>query len=334
MEELLKQKDILDYLKERKYPVLLGEELFPEVKREFLEFDLLREGSRTPVVAKAHSFDTEAEIGGREAEKMALELAFFKKKMQMKEKEIIALQYPRNEAEKKYLIERVYNDFDYLNQGIRARIEVMRMELVASGTVSFDENGLSAVLDYGVPDEHKAANVDWDKADSDPLEDMLIWYNKMETKPKRVLTSNTILMKLLKHPKIIARLFGSNTTRIATVGELNTYLTSLSLPQIYTYDEVYRKQKGKVFETCRYFPEDAFVMLPATELGETIYGPTPEEIVLTSEGDVTAEQVGKILDVFYTETKDPVGTWKKAVATALPTCPYADELFQAKIKLA
>lgn len=333
MDEILKQKDILDYLKEREYPTLLGEELFPEVKRETLEFDMIEEGSRTPVIASVHGFDTEAEIGSREAQEKALELAFIKRKMQMKEKEIMALQFPRNEAEKKYLTQRVYNDFDFLNQGIRARIELMRMELISNGTVSLNENGLSAVIDYGVPTAHKVANVDWDTTTNDPIEDMLTWYNLMETKPKRVLTSNTILMKLLKHPKVIARLFGNNTTRIATVGELNTYLTSLSLPTIYTYDEVYRKQEGRTFGTHRYFPENAFVMMPDTELGETIYGPTPEEIILTSESDVTAEQVGKILDVIYTETKDPVGTWKKAVATALPTCPYADELFQAKIRI-
>lgn len=334
MDELLNQKDILDYLRDRQYPTLLGEELFPEIKRDSLEFDMITEGSRTPIIASVHGFDTEAEIGSREAGEMALELALIKRKMQMKEKEIIALQFPRNEAEKKYLTSRVYNDFDILNQGIRARIELMRMELLANGTVSLNENGLSAVIDYGVPEKHKVANVDWDLEANDPIEDMLTWYNLMETKPKRVLTSNTVLMKLLKHPKIIARLFGNNTTRIATVGELNTYLQSLNLPAIYTYDEVYRKQKGRKFETHRYFPENAFVMMPATELGETIYGPTAEEIVLTSESDVTSEEVGKILDVIYTETKDPVGTWKKAVATALPSCPYADELFQAKIKIA
>lgn len=334
MEELLNQKDILDYLRDRQYPTLLGEELFPEVKRNSLEFDMITEGSRTPVIASVHGFDTEAEIGSREAGEQALELALIKRKMQMKEKEIIALQYPRNEAEKKYLTSCVYNDFDVLNQGIRARVELMRMELLATGKITLKENGLSAVIDYGVPETHKVANVDWDLETNDPIEDMLTWYNLMETKPSRVLTSNTILMKLLKHPKIIARLFGSNTTRIATAGELNTYLESLKLPKLYTYDEVYRKQKGRKYETHRYFPENAFVMMPATELGETIYGPTAEEIVLTSESDVTAEEVGKILDVIYTETKDPVGTWKKAVATALPSCPYADELFQAEIKIA
>ena len=32
--ELFNQKEMLNYLRDRKYPVLLGEELFPEVKRQ------------------------------------------------------------------------------------------------------------------------------------------------------------------------------------------------------------------------------------------------------------------------------------------------------------
>ena len=43
--------------------------------------------------------------------------------------------------------------------------------------------------------------------------------------------------------------------------------------------------------------------------------------------------VGKILALVYEEDKDPVSTWEKAVATALPSFPYSDEVFQASISL-
>lgn len=78
--ELFNQKEVLNYLKDRKYPAMLGEELFPEVKRQSLEFDMLTNGSKTPVIASVHGFDTESEIGQREAEKMAIELALIKRK--------------------------------------------------------------------------------------------------------------------------------------------------------------------------------------------------------------------------------------------------------------
>lgn len=332
--ELFNQREILNYLKERKYPVMLGEELFPEVKRQSLEFDMLTNGSKTPVIASVHGFDTESEIGQREAEKKAIELALIKRKMQLKEREIIALESPRNEAEKAYLMKNVYADFDALVESIRARIEAMRMEIVATGKVTLNENNLDAVIDFGVPDENKVADVDWSAEDSNPINDMITWKNQLDTAPARVLTSTTILAKILSNKNVINALFGKDSTRIASVGELNTYLESLQLPKIYTYDAKYRKlgADGK-YTKHRYLPENAFVMMPGETLGETIYGPTAEEIRLTRDPSVDIKLVGKILAMMYEEGKDPVSTWEKAVATALPALKCADELFQATINI-
>lgn len=333
--ELFSTKKILDYLKDRQYPAMLGEELFPERKEDDLEFDILREGSKLPVIASVHAFDTEAEIGSREAEEMAIEACLIKRKMQLKEKEIIKLEHPRTEKELKQLVRRVYSrDIDNLVMGIKARIEVMRMEIISKGTVTLDENGIKATIKYGVPEDQQVTNVDWDKEGSNPIGDITSWVNKMDTKPARVLTSTTVLSKILRNANVINALFGKESTRIATVGELNTYLASLKLPQIYTYDEKYRKQKADgTYDKLRYLPENAFCMLPGYALGETLYGPTAEEIRLVNDPTTEIVETGKILAMIYDEGKDPVATWEKAVASAVPTCPYADELFQAEIKL-
>jgi hypothetical protein len=332
--ELFNQKEILNYLKDRKYPAMLGEELFPEVKRQSLEFDMLTNGSKTPVVASVHGFDTESEIGQREAEKMAIELALIKRKMQLKEKEIIALESPRNEAEKTYLMKNVYDDIDSLVESIKARIEVMRMEVVATGKITLKENNLDASIDFGVPNENKATNVNWSLADANPINDMITWKNQLDSAPRRVLTSTTVLAKILANKNVVNAIFGKDSTRIASVGELNNYLEQLQLPKIYTYDAKYRKLEanGK-YTKHRYLPENAFVMMPGEPLGETIYGPTAEEIRLQRDPSIDIRLVGKILAMMYEEGKDPVSTWEKAVATALPALKCADELFQATINL-
>ena len=332
--ELFNQKELLNYLKERKYPTMLGEELFPEVKRQSLEFDMLTNGSKTPVIASVHGFDTESEIGQREAEKKAIELALIKRKMQLKERELIALESPRNEAEKTYLMKNVYADFDALVESVRARVELMRMEVISDGKITLNENGLDAVIDYGVPDENKVADVDWSAEDANPINDMITWKNQLDTAPARVLTSTTILAKILSNKNVVNALFGKDSTRIASVGELNNYLEQLQLPKIYTYDAKYRKLEANgTYTKHRYFPENKFVMLPGETLGETIYGPTAEEIRLTRDPSVDIKLVGKILAMMYEEGKDPVSTWEKAVATALPALKCADELFQATINI-
>ncbi len=156
--------------------------------------------------------------------------------------------------------------------------------------------------------------------------------NTLGTKPQRALTSNTVLAALLKHPKVAGALFGQNTSRIASRAELNAYLQQLELPAIATYDEVYRKQKANgTYDQIRYFPQNKFVLLPAGQLGETVFGPTAEEIRLTRDPSIDTQTIGNVLAMVYEESADPVSTWTKAVATALPSFPTADEVFQAQV---
>ena len=133
---------------------------------------------------------------------------------QLKEKEIIALESPRNEAERAYLMRNVYADFDALVESIKARIEAMRMEIVATGKVTLDENNLDAAIDFGVPAENKAANVDWSAETSNPINDMITWKNQLDTAPARVLTSTTVLSKILANKNVVNALFGKDSARI------------------------------------------------------------------------------------------------------------------------
>ncbi|MGM7683538.1 major capsid protein [Cytobacillus sp. Hm23] len=333
--ELFSQPEILNYMKERKYPILLGESLFPEVKKPTLEFDMIKGGSRLPVIASVHAFDTPAEIGSREADKMALELAYIKRKMQLKEKDLIALQEPRNAVEKDYLMKNVFNDIDVLVAGVKARVELMRMEALANGTVTLDENELDMTINYQVPDDHKEAlsGTDlWTDIDSsDPIGDLERWADSLDTKPTRALTSNTVLRALLRHPKIIGALYGKDSMRVPTRADLNAFMQQHELPSITVYDAKYRRQKKNgSYEQLRYFPNNSFVMFGDGALGETLYGPTPEETRLVRKSDVEVSQIGQVLAMVYEESVDPVSTWTKAVATALPSFPAADEVFQAK----
>ncbi|ATP40704.1 major capsid protein E [Solibacillus sp. R5-41] len=332
--DLFNQREVLNYLQNREYPALLGASLFPEIKKPTLEFDLIKGAGRTPVVASVHSFDTEAEIGSREASKMALEAALIKRKLPLTEKEIIALESPRNAAEQQYLMQNVYNDIDVLVAGVNARVEQMRMEVLAKGTLTLAENGLSAVLDYGVPTENKEAlsgtNL-WTDPSSNPIEDMIRWANSLSITPTRALTSNTVLAALLTNPNVKSALYGKDSGRIVSIGELNTFLESLQLPKLASYDAKFRKQLANgTYSTHRYFPANSFVMFGDGAMGETLFGPTAEENRLTRDPSIETSKIGNVLAMVYEENVDPVSTWTKAVATAIPSFPAADEVFQAQ----
>ena len=332
--ELFTQNEVLSYVRDREYKPLLGETLFPERKQPSLKLDQLSGGSRIPIAASIHDFDTEAEIGSRIANKQELELSLIKRKMQLKETDIIALENPRTKAEQDYLVGQVYNDIDQLVAGVRARVEAMRMEVLAAGQVTVKENGLNFTLDYHVPDEHKEAltgtNV-WTNENSDPLADIERWIDTLDTKPTRALTSRKIYRALATHPKIIAAIFGKDSGRVVSQADLDAFMETHGYPVIRTYDEKYKVQQADgTYTTKKYFPENKFAMFNDDLLGETLYGPTAEETRLTRDPAVDTTLVSNVLASVYDETRDPVGTWTKAVATALPSFAAADEVFQAQ----
>ena len=332
--ELFTQNEVLNYVRDREYKPLLGETLFPERKQPSLKLDQLSGGSRIPIAASIHDFDTEAEIGSRIANKQELELSLIKRKMQLKETDIIALENPRTPAEQAYLVGQVYNDIDSLVAGVRARVEAMRMEVLAAGQVTVKENGLNFTLDYHVPAEHKEAltgtNV-WTNENSDPLADIERWIDALDTKPTRALTSRKIYRALATHPKIIAAIFGKDSGRVVSQADLDSFMETHGYPVIRTYDEKYKVQEANgTYTTKKYFPENKFAMFNDDLLGETLYGPTAEETRLTRDPAVDTSLVGNVLASVYDETRDPVGTWTKAVATALPSFAAADEVFQAQ----
>ncbi len=332
--ELFTQNEVLSYVRDREYKPLLGETLFPERKQPSLKLDQLSGGSRIPIAASIHDFDTEAEIGSRIANKQELELSLIKRKMQLKETDIIALENPRTQAEQDYLVGQVYNDIDQLVAGVRARVEAMRMEVLAAGQVTVKENGLNFTLDYHVPAEHKEAltgtNV-WTNENSDPLADIERWIDALDTKPTRALTSRKIYRALATHPKIIAAIFGKDSGRVVSQADLDAFMETHGYPVIRTYDEKYKVQEANgTYTTKKYFPENKFAMFNDDLLGETLYGPTAEETRLTRDPAVDTTLVSNVLASVYDETRDPVGTWTKAVATALPSFAAADEVFQAQ----
>lgn len=332
--DLFKQNEILNYVRDREYPELLGETLFPERKTPSLTFDQITGGSRIPIAASVHDFDTETEIGSREGGKQELELTLIKRKLPLKEKDIIAIENPRTQAEQEYLISRVYNDVDVLVAGVRARIEAMRMEMLATGKITVKENHLDLDVDYHVPTEHQEAltgTAMWTDAASDPLADIERWIDALDSAPTRALTSRKIYRALARHPKIIAAIFGKDSGRVVSQGDLDAFMEQHNYPIIRTYDEKYKEQqKDGKYLTKKYFPENRFVMFNDEELGETLYGPTAEETRLTRNPAVDTNLVGNVLACMYEENLDPVATWTKAVATGLPSFAAADEVFQAQ----
>lgn len=340
-EEIFSTGVVLDYLKERQYPAFLGETLFPERKIQDFDLEYIKGANRLPVSASIHAFDTESEIASRDAmEKIKQSLALIKRKIKMDEKLLIKLQSPRSNAELQTAKKLYFDDVDEMVLSVKTRIEAMIMELLATGKITTDENSISGLsLDYGLASEQIKTNAGtslWTDSQSDPVKNLETWVNEMVDKgkstPTRALTSNLVLATLLRHEKVKKYIFGTNYDKMLSKTMLNQFLEEQGLPKIATYDQRYRKQTASgMYETKRFYPDNKITLMPEHTLGETIYGLTAEEVELQGTSESEIESMGNIIVQTY-RTTDPVARWTKAVATALPTFPSADQILIAKVK--
>lgn len=342
IDELFSQTETLDYVRNRTYPAFLGDTLFAPRRVNQLKLEQVYAGNRTPVIANVAAFNSEAEIGSRQASRSTLELALVKRKMQIKEDDLYALQNPRTAEEADYLKNRVFDDIDTLVQGVLARAEKMSMDALATGkvTVVNPDTGVETNFDYQVPADHQIdltgkAGTTWDSDSADPIKDIQDWADAMDVTPTRVLTSQKIYRYITRNANVLKDVFGTST-RVLGQADLDAFMQQQGLPVIRTYNDKYKVENGDgTFTSYRYFPEDKFVMMPDDQPGEKLFGPTPEEIGLANDSSVQKSSIGNLFTTVYSETKDPVGTWEKATAVVLPSFPGANEVFQATpIKLA
>jgi len=328
--KLFSTKNVLSYVQNRSYQTYLGDTLFPARKVPSLETEILEDTYTAPTIAPISAFDTEAQIGSREANVRMAELGYMKRKIQLKEKDLVALRNPRTAEEQAYLTQLVYNDTDKMVTGVLARIELMRMQVLANGIVLPDDKDVNWKVDYKLPKEHQV-KADWSDKDADIIGDIQTWVDTLDSAPTRVITSNKVKNAMLQNNMILD--YFKRLNLIPSLTGLNQVMDQLGLPILVTYDLKYREAdaKGKL-TTKRYFPENKFVMFDENTTGETQFGPTPEESRLLSNNNVNMT-VGNVFATMYEEGNDPVGTWTKAAATALPTLANTEQLLQAEITL-
>lgn len=341
-EDAFSQVELIDYSSNFNYANFLGDELFPNIKTSSLKVAFNETDTLMPIVASVHGFDTKAEIGSREGfEQLEMEKMLIKRQLPIKERMLIELNNPRNQQEFEQLIAQLYNDVKILTMGVLARCEAMKMEVLSKGQITIDENDVQIVLDYKVPDEHKETLLDtalWsDTENSDPIGDIQRWSDTIiddtGVTPEYALTSNKVVSLLKKNDSVQLAINGQNYAgKLVTLTDINTLLLSLGLPVIQTYDEQYKKEThdpSSPFEKARYLDEDRFVMFPNENLGNGVFGDTPESRLLITKGfDVSS--MGNVTITRYS-TEDPAGEWTKATGLFVPTFPAYKNVFQAVV---
>ncbi len=341
MHPILKEfsrKKVLAYARNLPEVGHLGPLLFPVLSTNELTFEYWRALNILPVSASLQAYGAEAQIGSREgAAKVSGEIPPIKRKIYLDERNMLALK--REGAGDVDMVKNtLYNDIDNMVNAVYTRIEALRMQALATGALTLNENGVVLNVNYGVPAGQQTTltgGVDtWDfVAGRDIIGNIQTWTGVVEAasgvRPTRALTSDTVIAFMLTDQTIRDMIWGpTGDNRPVTMQEINRLLATMDLPQVQSYNKRYRVQaEDGTFTTQRFFPADTFVLFPPEKLGDTLMGPTAEALL---DDEVEAKNVAGIY-ANVTHENEPPMIWTKAAATSIPTFPGADLVYQAVV---
>lgn len=319
--DMITPQNITAYWDNRKadQSTYMGERLFPARKIVGLELNKISGRAGLPVTLKASAFDTQATYRDRlSIETTKSKMPFFRERMKIDEttRQQI-LQISQEQVLKGYL-SRIFDDTNNLIAGARARREKMCMDLISTGHIKIEGNGVKLDYDYNLGKKQKF-KANWSNtATSTPVQDLMDWvdyfrtelhvtlgYAVMNTRTFKLIMNSESVRKNL-YPLVPTANIGSLLITKEQVRNLVTGATGLT---ILINDNAYANEVGGA--AIPFFPDMTVSLLPVGGvLGNMTFGTTPEEIDLLTNSKTASNT--RIVDTgvaVYTRLLDhPVNT--------------------------
>lgn len=323
---MITDKDRLDF--SQNYSIArnyVGDRLFPDIKTENLEaeYERLSEGMDLPTAAMVHAFDTEAAIGVRPGfEKVNVEKLLIKEKINQSERLRQLLNHGVRESN---LIDYVYDDMGRLSDSVKTRTEIAKMEVMSTGKMTINENGLNFAINFQV-NKFKTLK-GWEDPTHDILGDVADMVQMALDKGYVVntaLTSTKMRSYMLKNEGIMKAIKGVNFVGMAiTPAEVSNLLLSLYGLNMVIDDDMYgiANKENTTRTPKRFLPDNVFTLYVSTgngKIGTGLWGVTPEEEKASAFTSLSKKQ---FITISQWATPDPVAEWTKASGVFIPVIP-------------
>lgn len=336
--DLIQAQNVVAYY--QNYPQLeppfLGDELFPSTQQMGMNLEFLKGANNQPVALRPAAFDTKVIPRPREGfTSFHDKLPYFKESTYIDEdlrQQLIMVQNSNNPAYQDMVINHIFQNATQLISAAGISREILRMEALTTGKATVEGNGVFKQYDYFMPDSNKVtAKKAWDQADSNPLADIrdakqAISYSTGATITRAVMNQAT-WNALLANETIKATLLSSSANASAAVvldSQLTAFLQSNTSITFAVYDKGYKDAENKLHQ---YIPDGMVVFLPAGNLGNTVFGTTPEEADLRglSVANVALTDTG--VAVTTMAQPDPVSVETKVSQLVAPSFPMVDSVY-------
>ncbi|KAB2335080.1 major capsid protein [Bacillus mesophilum] len=348
LEQALTGQELLTYSRNLATPQnYLADLFFPPQETSELTVDVIREGSRLPVMAQIADLGTQVEYGSREGMTGdRIQIPKIQRGRAMDEKLVrLLLQNGLRSNEFAEIRRTQLNDAAYAVDAIRARKEWVAMQAIGTGRVTYSEGGVQFTTDFGYTNDQKPvlSGTDlWsDTQNSTPLDDIQKWVGEAQDKGivlSRAMASRQIV-SLLKQNLSLRKAYhgdpsGTAIPPMLNTGQLNSLMETQGLPAIVEYDTQARVENRALtngrpsFSSVRMMPQDRFVLLPDGPLGNYLWAQTTEEMMNEIEA-VETDSNG--IFVFRKVNEHPIRVETIGVNLAFPAFGYNDSVVTATV---
>ena len=324
---VLKPEEIIEFTDNLSYKTnFMGDKLFPNIKSGNLKVAMRRimDGGTVPIMAQVHAFDSEARIGERPSfEELTFEKLLIKEKLNQTERMAEFIDSGASDGEIKNLI---FDDIANLVSRVLTRVEVMKMEYLATGEVTVSENNATKFVNYGLPSDNNFGYNFGEMIKSNgaiyAIEQIKAYAKSKGYNIVRAICSSRFITEVLAKDAGIVGFF-VNSNVVPTEKNIRAWVNDNFGIEFVTNDDVY---KTSVFsdKVYNFFPSTvvSFVATRNT-LGNGVFGVTPEERRLRN--GKTSEKA--LVTTTQWINEDPVAVWTKASAIALPVPKDVKGLF-------
>lgn len=318
----------------------IGQKAFPIRKQLGVKLAMVKGAKGLPVVLKPAAFDTKVVLRDRiNVELSDQEMPFFKEGMLVKEadrQQLFLVEATGNQEMINTIMKTIYDDEATLITAAEARLEAMRMQVLATGKISISSNGVHKDFDYGLREQNKGAvTIAWtDAAKANPLADL-------EKASDALLALGTSAELVYMNAKSFSLLKNADSTLKAikplapkgsavTKREIKTFLEDEYGLKVVVVDKTFINDSGEV---TKYFPDGTVTLAPNATLGNTVFGTTPEEAdLMAGVAGVDVKLTNTGIAVTTKKLDDPVNVQTKVSMIALPSFEGIDGVYLLDIE--
>lgn len=320
---------------EKSEPPFLGEELFPTKRKPGLSIEWIKGLKAGAQELPLSAFDAKVlKLSRKGFTTVQQKMPFFKASLDIDEElrqKLLMIGESKTEYIKQ-LIAKIFDDNAKLVENAAVTREMLRMQLLTTGSITIASNGQGYLYDYGLESYQKqTVSKAWSDSTADIIGDIInyqdIMVEKTGVKPTRLVMRTKQFRNLMKNDYIKNSLYIFGQGKVnATANAVKMFLSEqCGITSIAIYDKSYTDIDG---DTQFFIPDDLVIMLPEGNIGYTYMGTTPEEADLLG-GQATAAQVA-IVDngVAITVSKeiDPVRTTTKVSQISIPSGDNIDKI--------